>query len=38
MAKPIFDIADYDVKDPDPWLALFLDQSLPIDDGAKRRC
>ncbi len=35
MAKPIFDIADYDVKDPDPWLALFLDQSLPIDDGAK---
>jgi len=27
--------ANYDPKDPDPWLALALDQSLPIDAEAK---
>lgn len=27
--------APYDPKDPDPWLALSLDQSLPIDPEAK---
>jgi hypothetical protein len=27
--------ADYDPKDPDPWLALALDQSLPMDPEAK---
>ena len=26
---------NYDPKDPDPWLALALDQSLPIDPDAK---
>ena len=31
-----FDPAGFDPKDPDPWMALYLDQSLPIDDGAKR--
>jgi len=31
-----FDPARFDPSDPDPWLALYLDQSLPIDDGAKR--
>jgi hypothetical protein len=31
-----FDPARFDPKDPDPWLALYLDQSLPIDEGAKR--
>jgi hypothetical protein len=31
-----FDPARFDPLDPDPWLALYLDQSLPIDDGAKR--
>jgi hypothetical protein len=31
-----FDLANFDRLDPDPWLALYLDQSLPIDDGAKR--
>lgn len=31
-----FDPAGYDPRDPDPWMALYLDQSLPIDDGAKR--
>jgi hypothetical protein len=28
-------IARYDRRDPDPWLALYLDQALPIDDAAK---
>ena len=23
-------------RDPDPWLALYLDQSIPLDDGAKK--
>jgi hypothetical protein len=32
----IFDLAQFDPKDPDPWLALYLDQSLPIDEGAKQ--
>lgn len=31
-----FDPRGYDPKDPDPWLALFLDHSLPIDPQAKR--
>jgi len=31
-----FDVSRFDPRDPDPWLALYLDQSLPIDDGAKR--
>ncbi len=31
-----FDPAGYDPLDPDPWLALYLDHSLPIDDEAKR--
>ena len=26
----------FNPKDPSPWLALYLDQSLPIDDGAKQ--
>jgi hypothetical protein len=30
-----FDPNRFDPKDPDPWLALYLDQSLPIDEGAK---
>ncbi|MBL8542668.1 MAG: hypothetical protein JNJ63_02575 [Hyphomonadaceae bacterium] len=29
------DAAAYDPKDPNPWLALQLDQSLPIDESAK---
>jgi hypothetical protein len=31
-----FDPGRFDPKDPDPWLALYLDQSLPIDEGAKQ--
>jgi len=30
-----FDVRRFDPKDPDPWLALYLDQSLPIDPVAK---
>lgn len=30
-----FTLDDYDPRDPDPWLALYLDQSLPIADAAK---
>jgi hypothetical protein len=35
-APDAFDPARFDPRDPDPWLALYLDQSMPIDDGAKR--
>ena len=31
-----FDIRKFDPRDPDPWLALYLDQSLPIDETAKQ--
>ncbi len=31
-----FDHRRYDASDPDPWLALYLDHSLPIDPVAKR--
>lgn len=31
-----FDPRRYDARDPDPWLALYLDHSLPIDPQAKR--
>lgn len=31
-----FDPRRYDAADPDPWLALYLDHSLPIDPVAKR--
>ncbi|MBL8537081.1 MAG: hypothetical protein JNM59_06725 [Hyphomonadaceae bacterium] len=35
MTLATLDPARYDPKDPDPWLALALDQSLPIDQEAK---
>lgn len=31
-----FDPERFDAADPDPWLALALDQSVPIDEGSKR--
>jgi hypothetical protein len=31
-----FDPAGFDPADPDPGLALYLDRSLPLDEGAKR--
>jgi hypothetical protein len=30
-----FDLSAYDPRDPDPWLALWLDQSLPVSPIAK---
>jgi hypothetical protein len=35
MNAGTFDLKRFDPKDPDPWLALYLDQSLPIDPAAK---
>lgn len=35
MSARDFDLARYDPRDPNPWLALQLDQSLPIDEDAK---
>ena len=35
MTDAAFDPASFDPKDPDPWLALYLDQSLPIAEVAK---
>jgi hypothetical protein len=35
VSDPAFSMADYDPNDPDPWLALYLDQSLPIAPVAK---
>src|SRR5262245_8701342 len=32
---PQFDLPVYDQRDPDPWLALFLDRSIQLDDYAK---
>jgi hypothetical protein len=35
MSANAFDPGRFDPENPDPWLALYLDQSLPIDEGAK---
>ncbi len=36
MKKDIFNIATHDSRDPNPWLALYLDNSIPINDTTKR--
>ena len=36
MSARLFDPSLFDPKDPNPWLALYLDQSLPIDEDAKK--
>jgi uncharacterized protein DUF6999 len=36
LSTNVFDPRRFDPKDPDPWLALYLDQSLPIDEAAKQ--
>ena len=33
---PDFDPTHKITRDPDPWLALYLDQSIPLDDDAKQ--
>jgi hypothetical protein len=35
VSDPAFSMDAYDPRDPDPWLALYLDQSLPIAPVAK---
>src|SRR5688572_28387259 len=30
-----FELANYNPEDPDPWLALYLDRSIQMDDEAK---
>lgn len=35
-AEPAFLSRSHDVDDPDPWLAVYLDHSVPIDDDVKR--
>ena len=35
MSSVPLTIADYDPRDPDPWLALNLDRTLPIAPVAK---
>lgn len=36
MKKDIFEITEHDSRDPNPWLALYLDSSIPINDTTKR--
>lgn len=33
--KELFDIATHDSRDPNPWLAMYLDNSIPINDSTK---
>ena len=35
MSDPAFDLDRYDPRDPDPWLALYLDQGMPLAPEAK---
>lgn len=35
MSDPAFDLGRYDPRDPDPWLALYLDQGMPLAADAK---
>lgn len=34
--KNEFDIKNHDVRDPNPWLAMYLDSSIPINSTTKR--
>jgi hypothetical protein len=36
VSEPADSLAGYDPRDPDPWLALALDQSLPLSPLAKQ--
>jgi len=36
MSDSILDINKHDKRDPNPWLALYLDNSIPINDTTKR--
>lgn len=34
--RPKFSDAEHDPRDPNPWMAVWLDRSIPIDDSVKR--
>ncbi len=34
--KEVFDSSTHDLRDPNPWLAMYLDSSIPMDEEAKR--
>jgi len=36
MTQYILDINKHDDRDPNPWLALYLDNSIPLNDKVKR--
>lgn len=36
MTKELFDIETHDSRDPNPWLALYLDNSIPINNTTKK--
>lgn len=36
MSDSILDVSKHDKRDPNPWLALYLDNSIPINDKTKR--
>jgi hypothetical protein len=36
MRRTLFDPASHDPQDPNPWMAVYLDASLPISDEVKR--
>ena len=36
MNEKILDVNKHDKRDPNPWLALYLDNSIPINDKTKR--
>lgn len=36
MGKNIFDSSTHDLRDPNPWLALYLDNSIPINEKTKQ--
>jgi len=36
MNQDILDINNHDARDPNPWLALYLDNSIPINDTTKQ--
>lgn len=36
VKKEVIDPSTHDLRDPNPWLAMYLDSSIPMDDKAKQ--
>lgn len=36
MSDKLFDVSQHDSRDPNPWLALYLDSSIPINNKTKQ--